>query len=303
MIQRKQLVEKDAFKVSNGDLSGSNQDSQNKAANSFHQHHHYYYLNNNANGGNKLESSNSMSKSIDSIYSPSSSSSKNLTGNGAFNPPVKQQQQQSKDLPGSEVVDAAASFQPVNFTQNRPKQINVVHHPASGSTSTAAAAGGSQFQQMGNLQQSQNFVVKASNFKRDIIAEKKRSSIGKFPNSNTQNGSRSTIPIQHISQFQPIQIQHIQSNQPNQSNQSARERLFGQQHLQQNLAAAQAAADLAEQMNNNRKVALVKPELRETCENDMINRFTQQNQMEYFDTDYCEEIVKNVILLYFFVIY
>jgi hypothetical protein len=143
------------------------------------------------------------------------------------------------------------------------------------------------------LQQSQNFVVKASNFKRDIIAEKKRSSIGKFPNSNTQNGSRSTIPIQHISQFQPIQIQHIQSNQPNQSNQSARERLFGQQHLQQNLAAAQAAADLAEQMNNNRKVALVKPELRETCENDMINRFTQQNQMEYFDTDYCEEIVKN----------
>ena len=26
----------------------------------------------------------------------------------------------------------------------------------------------------------------------------------------------------------------------------------------------------------------------------MINRFTQQNQMEYFDADYCEEIVKNV---------
>jgi hypothetical protein len=39
------------------------------------------------------------------------------------------------------------------------------------------------------LQQSQNFVVKASNFKRDIIAEKKRSSIGKFPNSNTQMGA------------------------------------------------------------------------------------------------------------------
>ena len=52
-----------------------------------------------------------------------------------------------------------------------------------------------------------------------------------------------------------------------QSSQSARERLFGQQHHQQNLAAAAAAAaDLADQLNGNRKVALVKPELRENCE-------------------------------------
>ncbi len=61
--------------------------------------------------------------------------------------------------------------------------------------------------------------------------------------------------------FQPIPIHHVQSSQ------SARERLFGQQHHQQNLAAAAAAAaDLADQLNGNRKVALVKPELRENCE-------------------------------------
>ena len=49
-----------------------------------------------------------------------------------------------------------------------------------------------------------------------------------------------------------------------QSNQSARERLFGQQQqqLQQNLAAAAAEAE----QQINKKIAMVKPELRETCE-------------------------------------
>ena len=39
---------------------------------------------------------------------------------------------------------------------------------------------------------------------------------------------------------------------------------------------------------------MVKPELRGSCENELIQRFTQQNQMEYFDADYSEEIFKNV---------
>lgn len=62
--------------------------------------------------------------------------------------------------------------------------------------------------------------------------------------------------------FQPIPIQHVTSQQ------SARERLFGNNNLiqnQQNLAAAAAAAAEAEQMNN-RKIAMVKPELRGNCE-------------------------------------
>ena len=73
------------------------------------------------------------------------------------------------------------------------------------------------------------------------------------------------LPIRNNEYFQPIPIQHVQSS----SNQSARERLFGQQQQhnhQQNLAAAAAAADLAEHLNINKKVALVKPELRENCE-------------------------------------
>jgi hypothetical protein len=191
-----------SYKSSNGEL---NQDQS--KPNSFHQHHHYYYVNNNnnnnTNGGNlqgshsntnsgsinsKLDT-NSMSKSIDSIYSPPASCSTvgsngktGVTlnggignGNGAFNQPIKKVQHtdMNEDSHGS------SSFQPINFTNNRPKQITVVHQPAQPQPS---------FQQANTFQQTQTFVPKASNFKRDIIAEKKRSSIGKYPhNQNVYN--------------------------------------------------------------------------------------------------------------------
>ena len=172
-----------SYKSLNGEL---NQD-QNKQ-NSFHQHHHYYYVNNNnsnnlpvsnsnTNSGslNSKLDTNSMSKSIDSIYSPPASCStvgsngKGMIGNGsgAFNQPIKKMQHPDTN----EDSQASSSFQPINFTNNRPKQITVVHQPAQPQS----------FQQPNNFNQTQAFVPKASNFKRDIIAEKKRSSIGKYP--------------------------------------------------------------------------------------------------------------------------
>ena len=188
-----------SYKSSNGELTSQDLNKQN----SFHQHHHYYYLNNNnnnnsnSNGGNanntnmtslnsKLES-NSMSKSIDSIYSPpasfsSTAGSNNGRGNalngigngGAFNQPIKKSQQTCEQ---NEDSQASTAFQPVNFTNNRPRQINVIHQPAQTQS----------FHQLNSLPQSQLFVAKSSNFKRDIIAEKKRSSIGKYPQN--QNGN------------------------------------------------------------------------------------------------------------------
>ena len=172
-----------SYKSSNGELN----QEQNKQ-NSFHQHHHYYYVNNN--NGNNLQTSNShtnsgslnskletnsMSKSIDSIYSPPASCStvgsngKGMIGNGsgAFNQPIKKMQHPDTN----EDSQASSSFQPINFTNNRPKQITVIHQPAQPQS----------FHQPNSFQQTQTFVPKASNFKRDIIAEKKRSSIGKYP--------------------------------------------------------------------------------------------------------------------------
>ncbi|RNA05906.1 hypothetical protein BpHYR1_042808, partial [Brachionus plicatilis] len=77
--------------------------------------------------------------------------------------------------------------------------------------------------------------------------------------------------------FQPIQNNQV----------TARERLFGNTsvNIQQNVVDTEPAS---------RKIALVKPELRGACDSELINRFTQQNQMEYFDADYSEEIVKNL---------
>ena len=67
-----------------------------------------------------------------------------------------------------------------------------------------------------------------------------------------------------------------------QSNQSARERLFGQQQqqLQQNLAAAAAEAE----QQINKKIAMVKPEMRETCEKYVYKINLIKTQLEF----YCE---------------
>jgi hypothetical protein len=122
--------------------------------------------------------------------------------------------------------------------------------------------------------------------------------------------------------FQPIPVQHCpaapvassqQTNQPLNSlststintnssskQQTAKERLFGSvnsnslYNQQQQQQHHQQQYDISDQMNNSRKIAMVKPELRGSCENELIQRFTQQNQMEYFDADYSEEIFKNV---------
>ncbi len=119
--------------------------------------------------------------------------------------------------------------------------------------------------------------------------------------------------------FQPISVQHCpaapvassqQTNQPLNSlststintnssskQQTAKERLLGsvnsnslynqQQHHQQQY-------DISDQINNSRKIAMVKPELHSSCENELIQIFTQKNHIEYFDADYSEEIFKNV---------
>lgn len=172
----------------------------------YHNQHHFQqqqqqqqssqpYMNMNTSG--KLD--NVMSKSIESIYSPTKSKS------GAFKPTLLDANDEYQ-----------SSFQPVNFTNNRPKQV-------------------------------QQTKVNVPNFKRDVIAEKKRSSIGKCVQD--KNGEY----------FHPIPI-HIQNN-----NQTARERLFGPNANTVNTVQQQATPAEIEQMNS-RKIAMVKPELRGNCE-------------------------------------
>ncbi|CAF0760532.1 unnamed protein product [Brachionus calyciflorus] len=219
---------------------------------SYQAHHHQYYLN------NKLNDNNIISKSIDSVYSPASStgssnkmnSSVNTNNYSAFNSIngkklTIQSQQHNQD--SSDEHNKSDSFQPVNFTNSRPRQLNITIQQPNHNAAFVPA--------------------KNQNFKRDIIAEKKRSSIGKFP----QNYHAREY-------FQPIQN----------NNQTARERLFG------NMSHQQSIGSIEVDQVNNRKIAMVKPELRGSCDNDLISRFTQQNQMEYFDADYSEEIIKNL---------
>lgn len=101
---------------------------------------------------------NDISKSIDSIYSPSSSCSSNKTPNvtmSAFKRTTElaSNADESCNSTSSKEKEIQISFQPINFTNSRPK-------PA----------------QMGGMVPN-----KSTNFKRDFIAEKKRSSIGKYP--------------------------------------------------------------------------------------------------------------------------
>lgn len=146
-------------------LNQSGGSRPNNTKSNYQPHHHHYYLNTK---NSKLVENNVISKSIDSIYSPASSTGSsnkmNTSQNGfsAFNSiNGKKLTIHSQHQDSSDEHNKSDSFQPVNFTNSRPRQLNI------------------------NIQQPNHntaFVpAKNSNFKRDIIAEKKRSSIGKYP--------------------------------------------------------------------------------------------------------------------------
>jgi hypothetical protein len=145
-----------------------------------------YYLSQNQNTDSDLNSYNSkldnnISKSIDSIYSPTtttSTKSNTMNSNGAFNPT-------KKNNPLEITEELSTSFQPVNFTNNRPKQLNIIQQQSQQSIQQLQALNQQIQQQQQQQQQQSSFIVKGTNFKRDIIAEKKRSSIGKYPQTYT----------------------------------------------------------------------------------------------------------------------
>lgn len=231
----------------------------------YNPNHHYYYLNNIENSikNNKLD--HNISKSIDALYSSETQNLPNELNNGVSNHAQKKTalldlKDDYKELP--------VKFQPVNFTQSRPNQ--------NGS----------------NQQQPSQPKVVRDNFKRDSMAEKKRASIGKFP----QNLNYSSIQKSN-ELFQPIPSQQQSFTNVSKNQQSARERLFGNNqnygYVNQSNQQQQTQNSMESELHNNRKIAMVKPELR-TSENELIQRFTQQNQMEYFDADYSEIINKNI---------
>ena len=228
---------------------------QNYSKNIYQAHHHHYLLNSNKMNDNKL-----MSKSIDSVCSPTSSSEGSNKANSssnnvfsAFNS-INGKKLTINHQNSIDEYNKSDSFQPVNFTNSRPRQLHI------------------------NVQQpSQNanfFPSKSQNFRREIISEKKRSSIGKFPQNyyvslnfqklkfkliklkinemltSNKNINLKTCLLKPRDYFQPIQNNQI----------TARERLFGNGalNIQQNIIDLDSA--------NSRKIALVKPELRGACD-------------------------------------
>ena len=191
---------------------------------------------------------------------------------GAFNPTNKKTA--LLDLNDDKNSDLQVSFQPLNFTNTRPKQLNGVQQPSTIQINHQQQNGGN------------TFVTKASNFKRDIIAEKKRSSIGKYPNYlNNNNVSSNLQQVKSNEYFQPIQVQHSQPvNNQSQQQQTARERLFGINN--QSTLAAAAAASEAELMNS-RKIAMVKPEQRGGCSEKYLNFFLKlYSNLHYIEIDF-----------------
>ena len=148
-------------------LNQSGGSRPNNTKNNYQPHHHHYYLNTkNA----KLAENNVISKSIDSIYSPASSTGSsnkmNTSQNGfsAFNSiNGKKLTIQSQNQDSSDEHNKSDSFQPVNFTNSIPRQLNISIQQPNHNTAFVP--------------------TKSSNFKRDVIAEKKRSSIGKYPHN------------------------------------------------------------------------------------------------------------------------
>jgi hypothetical protein len=167
------------------------QSSSKMSNNSYLSNPHQYHLNNNINT-NKNETTNGsiinlnlMSKSIDSLNMQNNSNNINVntnsmltnklfngSSNGAFNPTGSSSKKTALlDLNDDKTNEIPISFQPVNFTNSRPKQFNGLQQPSTINISNLV-----------NQQMTSSFVQKGSNFKRDVIAEKKRSSIGKYPN-------------------------------------------------------------------------------------------------------------------------
>lgn len=165
------------------------------------------YMKANQNGdftsGARLNTVNSdMSKSIDSIYTPASTTTtsssalkaSNGMSSGAFNSVRRAAPQNSSDIDDKKTTNADhqnidtsppltpatgsntsgkevhVSFQPVNFTNYRPKPMNLYQ--------TTGVPVNNQFSSANGLKPGTN-----GNFKRDLIAEKKRSSIGKSPHN------------------------------------------------------------------------------------------------------------------------
>jgi len=242
----------------------------------YNPNHHYYYLNAD-NSSNKSKLDSNISKSIDGLYTVPN---QNLANSFLNETNVQSKKTALLDV-NDDYKELPVSFQPVNFTSNRPKQ-------------------NTDYLKQNTFVQPPPPPAKIvrENFKRDSLAEKKRASIGKFP----QNLNYSTVQVQRTNEvFQPIPTHRPQHQQ------SARERLFGNnqsnysymsqvQQQQQQLRQHYQHYQLQQQQQtvesenlNNRKIAMVKPELRGSCE-----KFTQQNQMEYFDADYSEEINKNM---------
>jgi hypothetical protein len=140
--------------------------------------------NNNNAGAKKLMENHLISKSIDSVYSPKMTSASN--SNGAFNA-VKKTNGDGNSSGGSNTPmdntdkEIQIMFQPVNFTNSRPKQLSGMNQQPQGIPYVEQMQ--QQHQQYNNPNSA--FTTKnPSNFKRDIIAEKKRSSIGKYPHNS-----------------------------------------------------------------------------------------------------------------------
>ena len=165
------------------------QTSSKMSNNSYLSNQNQYYnnnSNNNENTNGSILNLNTMSKSIDSLNMQNNSNNINSNNNsiltnklfngsssgGAFNPTGSGSKKTALlDLNDDKNNEIPISFQPVNFTNSRPKQLNGLQQP-----STINISG------LVNQQMTSSFVQKGSNFKRDVIAEKKRSSIGKYPN-------------------------------------------------------------------------------------------------------------------------
>jgi hypothetical protein len=202
-MQKRNIVQQQSLDSSNEDYQQihkpklksihqiTSQTSSKMSNNSYLTNQHQYCLNNNNNNSNNNENTNgsiinlnSMSKSIDSLNMHNSSNNItnnnnmltnklfNGSSNGAFNPTGSASKKTALlDLNDDKNNEIPISFQPVNFTNSRPKQLNGLQQP-----STINISG------LVNQQMTSSFVQKGSNFKRDVIAEKKRSSIGKYPN-------------------------------------------------------------------------------------------------------------------------
>jgi hypothetical protein len=210
-----------------------------------------------SNGNKKLMENNLISKSIESVYSPMTASkfsgqngnnnnnNNNQNGSGAFNAVKKPSNDSNSNGSGNggninnvggtstpqdnTDKEIQIMFQPVNFTNSRPKQFTPMsqqqqQHQQPGQyleqmqhhmhlqiqqqmmqqqQQLMQQQMQQQLQQQQQQQQYTNpnsaFTMKnPSNFKRDIIAEKKRSSIGKYPHNNGNY-----VTIQQIQTFIP----------------------------------------------------------------------------------------------------